>query len=93
MIVERAPDRVVVVDGDRIGQTMIADPTFDVLGAFAEFEFRRVDADHDQAERRVLPIPRLDVRRSPNPVDAGVFPEVDQHDFSTQCLRCERRRF
>ena len=66
---------------------MVANPPVDVLGALAELELGRVHADHDQAERGVVAIPRLDEWRGADPVDAGVLPEVDQDDLATQRRR------
>ncbi len=63
---------------------MIADRTVDVLGALPELELGRVHADHDQAAVDVIAVPRLDVGRGADPVDAGVLPEVHQDDLATQ---------
>ena len=71
---------------------MVTNPSVDVFGALAELELRRVHADDDQTERRVVAIPCLDVGRSPNPVDARVLPEVHEYDFPAQRLGCEWRR-
>src|SRR5690349_12803507 len=71
---------------------MVANSAVDVLGALAELELRRVQANHDQAEGGVVAMPRLDVRRRANPVDAGVLPDVDQDDPAAQCVDLERRR-
>jgi len=71
---------------------MVANPTVDVLGALAELELGHMHADHDQAELGVVAIPRLDVGRGADPVDAGVLPEVDQNDLAAQRIGGERRR-
>ena len=51
-----------------------------------------MDADHDQAAILVLLGPGADVGEGAQPVDAGVRPEVDEHDLPAQILRSERRR-
>ena len=43
-----------------------------VLGALTELELRRVDPDHDQAERGVPAIPRLDIGQGSNLVEIAV---------------------
>jgi hypothetical protein len=77
VVAQRPPDRELIVDRDRIRQPVVANPTVDVLGALTELELRRVDPDHDQAERGVPAIPRLDIGQGTNPVDAGVLPDID----------------
>jgi hypothetical protein len=59
VVSERAPNREVVVESNRIRQAMVADAAVDVLRASAEIEFRGVYADNDQTERPVITIPRL----------------------------------
>jgi hypothetical protein len=71
---------------------MVANPTVDVLGALPELELGCVQAHHDQAERGVVAIPRLDIGQGTNPVDAGVLPDIDQYHFATQPRGVEWRR-
>ena len=92
VVAQRPPDRELIVDRDRIRQPLVANPTVDVLGAFTELELRRVDPDHDQAERGVLAIPRLDIGQGTNPVDAGVLADIDQYHLATQPCGAEWRR-
>src|SRR5262249_53312509 len=82
---------VIVVDGDRIGEPVVANPAVDVLRARAEVELGRMHADHDQAELGVIAVPRLDVGRGSDPVDAGVLPEVDQDHLAAHRFGGERR--
>jgi hypothetical protein len=70
---------------------VVANPTIDVLGALAELELGRVHTDDDQTVLGVMTLPRLDVRRGADPVDAGIFPEIDEHDFAAQHVARERR--
>ena len=48
--------------------------------------------DYHQPLIAVLGRPRTDVRKSAQPVDAGVRPEVDEDDLAAQALRRERLR-
>jgi hypothetical protein len=52
---ERVPDRVVVVDRDRVLDRPLADRPPHALDVLLERELRRVDADHDQAVVAVGP--------------------------------------
>ena len=49
MVVERAPDGVIVVERDRIADIEIAHGPPDIGGILLECELRRVDADHDES--------------------------------------------
>ena len=71
---------------------MVANPPIDVLRALAELELGRMHADHDQAEVGIVALPRLDVGRGADPVDAGVLPEVDEDHLATQRVDVEWRR-
>ena len=51
-----------------------------------------MDADDDQAVLRVLLGPGADLGERAKPVDAGVGPEVDEHDLPAQGLHRERLR-
>src|SRR5262249_46983432 len=64
----------------------------DIVDVALERELRRVDADDDQPLLCVLLRPRPDERERPEPVDAGVRPEVDEHDLPAQALRGQGRR-
>ena len=73
---------------NRIRQPVVTNPTVDVVGPLAELELWCVEADHDQVRCGVVTMPRLHIGRGANPVDAGVFPDVEQDDLSA----IERRR-
>ena len=92
LIVEGAPDRVVVVDRDGIGDLQIGDRLLHVVDALLEGEFGRVHADHDEALVLVLLGPGADVGDGTQAVDAGIGPEVDEHDLALERLRGQRRR-
>src|SRR6185369_12983013 len=47
-------------------------------------ELRRMHADHDQTLVPVFFGPGADIRQRAQPVDAGVSPEIDEDDLSTQ---------
>src|SRR5262249_40273733 len=53
VVPERAPDGEVIVDGNRIRQSVVTNPSVDVAGVLAKLKLWRVHADHDQPERRV----------------------------------------
>jgi hypothetical protein len=70
---------------------VIPNTAVDVCRLSAELELRRVRANHNQTERRVVAVPRLDVRRRANPVDAGVLPDIYQHDLALERGGRQRR--
>ncbi len=84
VVVEGAPDCVVVVDRDRVVDPQVLDGSADVVEVVLEVELGGVDADHDQAVVPVLLGPGADIGQGAQPVDAGVGPEVDQHDPAAQ---------
>lgn len=84
MIVERAPDRVVVVERHGIDDSQIVNGASHIVGIFFEGEFRRVNAQHHEAMVLVLGGPGLDVGQRPQAVDARVGPEIDQHDLAAR---------
>src|SRR6267142_4497206 len=91
LVVEGAPDCVVVVDHDRILDPHLPYRTTDVLDVVFECELGRVHADHD----KTLPVllrPRAYVWKGPQPVDAGVGPEVDEHDLPVESVGRQARR-
>ena len=84
MIGERAPDLVVVVDGDRVVDRSLLNRAPHAVDVVLEGELRRVNADDDQC---VVPVglrPRADVRRLAQPVDACPRPEVHEDDAALQ---------
>src|SRR5207253_9211089 len=45
---------------------------------------RRMHSDNHQAKRAVEIVPTPEIREGADAVDAGVLPEIDQHDFAPQ---------
>ena len=84
VVVERAPDRVVVVDRDRVVDLSLLDRRPDAVDLVLEGELRRVDADHDQPVVAVGLRPRADVRLLAQPVDARQRPEVHEDDVAAE---------
>ena len=56
----------------------------DVAGVALERELGRLDADDHEPLAPVLRVPGLEVGERADAVDAGVGPEVDQHDVAAQ---------
>ena len=90
VVVEGAPDLVVVVDRDGVADPSLRRRLPHAVDVVLERELRRVDADDDQP---VVPIgigPRTDVRLGPQPVDARQRPEVDEDDAPVKLGQVER---
>jgi hypothetical protein len=68
------------------------DGGLDIPTLLLEGEFGRVHADHDKALVLVLFMPSGDVRQRAQAVDAGVGPELNQHDLAAEAFRRQRRR-
>ena len=86
----RLPGPVTVVEGDWIADGETFDGCTDVAKIVLECELGRVDAQDDEALRAVARIPRLQVRKRAQAVDAGVRPEVDEHHFAPELGDAER---
>src|SRR5215211_4806273 len=89
---ERIPDPIVVVDRDRVVDLQVRGGSADVGEVVLEPELGGVDAEHDQPLVLVLVGPGADIGKRPQPVDAGVGPEVDQHNAAAQAGHGQRRR-
>ncbi|MCY1401498.1 hypothetical protein D9M71_166180 [compost metagenome] len=92
LVVEGAPDRVVVVDGDRIVDAELAHRLGHIAYIALEGEFRRVHADHHQPLVAVFVRPGFHVGQGAQAVDAGVGPEIHQHHLAAQALCAQRWR-
>ena len=68
---------------------VVGDRPLDVAGVVLERELRRVDADDDEPVVAVLLVPGLEIGQRAQAVDAGVGPEVDQHDLAAQVAAIE----
>jgi hypothetical protein len=84
MVVEGAPDGVVVVDRDRVVDPSGPGRPPDEVELVLEGELRGVDADDDQPVGSVGLGPGTDIRLLAQPVDAGQGPEVHYHDVAAQ---------
>src|SRR5258708_5408877 len=91
LVVKRVPDFVVAIDRDRKIEAEALGGVGDPLGILAELELGRMHADDHQPQRTVELVPAPQVGEGANTVDAGVFPEVDQHHFAAQIAQLERR--
>ena len=80
LVIERPPDRVVVVDHNRILDAHLLHGTAHVVDVVFERELGCVHADDDKP-LAVLLRPGANIRKLAQPVDAGVGPEIDEHDF------------
>ena len=89
---ERVPDRVVVVDRDRVFDAQGVGFGGHVVEVVLEAELGRVGADDGQAVIRVLPVPRPEIGECSKPIDAGVGPEVHEDDAPSQSLGRHRIR-
>ncbi len=91
LVMEGLPDAVVVVHGDGVLDTQVADGFADVGLVLLEGELGRVDADDDETGVFVLVVPGLDVGEGAETVDAGVGPEVDEDYFALKrCVESAR---
>src|SRR4029077_21020121 len=84
LILESRPDGAPAVHGNRIRDAEIPHRFRDVASVALECKLRRVDADDHEAVVLVPLGPRLDVRNRPKAIDAGVGPEVDEHDMTAK---------
>jgi hypothetical protein len=91
-VAEGIPDRVVVVDRDRIVDPQVSGGSAEVVEVVLDVELGRMDADHHQAVVLVPLGPGAEVGKLAEPVDAGVGPEVDQNGVAIQVGRCQWRR-
>ena len=90
VVVERRPDRVVVVNCDRVVDRAVPRCLAHPVDLVLERELGRVDADHDEAVVAVGPRPGADVWLGAQPVNAGQGPEVDENDLAAQPGGAER---
>jgi hypothetical protein len=89
-VLERPPDREVVVDHDREGDPELVDRMADVVELVLERELGRVRPDHDEPAVAIALGPRVHVRQRPQPVHARVRPEVDGDDATAQAAGGQR---
>src|SRR5215218_805704 len=92
LVVEGSPDGVVVVHRDRVIDPHLLHGPANVIYVLLKSELRRMDADHYQSLILVFFGPRAEMGNRPQPVNAGVGPEIDEDDFSAQSRRRQWRR-
>ena len=86
LVIEVAPDRVVVIDGYRVSDAELPHLIPDIADDAFKTVFRGVDADYHQAILLVLLRPVLHVRQGVLAIDAVVGPEIDEHHFASERL-------
>src|ERR1700731_2299085 len=91
-VTERLPDRVIIVDGDRIVDFQTSDGLTNIADIPLEREFRRVYPDDDKAVIPVFLSPGPDIGQRMQAIDTIERPEIDQHHLAAQRLRRQRRR-
>src|SRR5580698_2676107 len=84
LIVKVLPDPVVVVHHDWIGNTQVAQRRFYVRLLFLKRKLWGVHTDHDQSCLLIFRCPTLDIGQRSQTVDAGICPEIDEHNLSPQ---------
>ena len=91
LIIERAPDPVIVVECDRVVHVEIAHGAGDVGRVALERELRRMHADDDESIGGVVVSPGPHVRQRAQTVDTRIRPHVEEHDMAAERRRRERR--
>src|SRR4051812_24332741 len=91
-VMEGLPYRMLIIDGDRVIDAHLSHGPANVVDVLLKSELRRMDADHHQSLVLVFLGPGADIRSRSQPLDAGVGPEIDEDDFSTQTWHREGRR-
>jgi hypothetical protein len=90
-VVEGAPDCVVIVDSHGVIDFQIDYGLLHITDVLLEGKFRRMYANNNQSMILVLLGPRAEIRDCSEAVDAGVSPEIDQHDLAPERFGRERR--
>ncbi len=83
-VVERIPNSVVAVDGDRVGNAQFANGILYVCPFSLESELWRMHTDHDKTRVLIFCRPGFHVWQLSQAVDARVCPEIYQHDLPAQ---------
>src|SRR4051794_1808330 len=91
LIIESTPDCVVVIHGDRVADMHVFGSPSNVRSVFLKSELGRMHPDHDESLVFVFLRPGTEVWKRASPINAGVSPKVDQHDFASEAPCCERR--
>ena len=89
---ESPPNGVIVVDGHRIADLQIGDGGAHIVDVALEGKFRGVNADHHQTLVFVFFRPGPDIGQGAQAIDAGIGPEIHQHDLAAQGFDRQRGR-
>src|SRR4051794_27823054 len=84
LILKSIPDRVIVVDRNRIRDVQIPCEAFQAGFIMLEAKLRRMHANCDEPRITILGGPGTNIRQCAKPIDAGERPELDEHDFASQ---------
>lgn len=84
MVVERLPNPAIAVDRNWVNKIQIANSVFYVDTFSLKRELGRMNTDHNQARVLILCRPAFQVGLRPQRVDAGVRPNIDQHNLAAQ---------
>src|SRR6516165_1395326 len=90
IIAKRAPDRMIVIDHDRVVDAHVLGGPAEVVDILFKRELGRMDADHDQTRVSIFVSPSTYIRKLTPPVDTGIGPEINQNDFSLQPSALQR---
>src|SRR5208282_3000169 len=84
LIVKSSPDRIVIVDRDRIADLQIGHGLLHIVDVLLVGELRSMHADHHKTLVFVFLGPRPDIRDCPQTIDAGIGPEIDENDLALE---------
>src|SRR6516165_4213899 len=90
-VVEGSPDGVVIVDSHGVIDFQIDYSVLHITDVLLEGKLRRMRANDNQSLILVLLGPGPDIRDCSEAVDAGVGPEIDQHDLAPERFGRKRR--
>jgi len=91
LISEATPDPKVVIHRNWVVHPEVLHAPAGIGELPFKLELGRVHANHDQSLIPIFLSPGTDVGNRADPVDTGIGPELDQHDFSPQALRRQWR--
>src|SRR4051812_13104091 len=92
LIFESIPDRVVVVDRNRVRDVQFPCEALHAGFIVLEAKLRRVHADCDEPRLAILGGPGTNIRQRAKPIDAGEGPELDKYDFASESSGSQRGR-
>src|SRR5262245_28037824 len=87
LVPEGTPNDMIVVDRDRMVDLHVLHGPANVAYGLLEFELGRMDSDDYQSMVLVFLGPSADIGQRAPPIDAGISPEIDQHDVPAQGRR------